>query len=122
MSDDTPQGIEDFDAFWTARKRPTRTTTIMGETVTLPPSLPLQFELEARKVQRSKRNQDVQRLVGILFGQDALDRWSANGMDLEQFMVLLAWAPRAIAGQPVTLAEVADEIAKAMGGDESGEA
>ena len=120
---DEHAGVEDFDAFWAKRKRRVRQTTIMGETVTLPPSLPLQFEMEAKRLQRSKRDQDVRHLVGLLFGEDALGRWSKAGLDLEQFMVLLAWAPRAIAGDPVTLAEVADTVAAHMaGGDEPGEA
>lgn len=130
---DTPDadetgGVEDFDAFWSGRQRRARVTTIMGERITLPPSLPLQFEMEARRLQRSKRDTDVRKLVGILFGEDSLERWSKAGMDLEQFMVLLAWAPRAIEGDPVTLAEVADEVAKRLdtqdedGEDEQGEA
>lgn len=114
--EDDNLGVEDFDAFWSARDRKGKTTTIMGETVTLPPSLPLQFELEARKLQRSKRDKDVRKLVGILFGPDMLDRWVAKGMDLEQFSVLLAWAPQVIAGAKVTLAEVAAELAKMEAG------
>lgn len=122
------EGLEDFDAFWSSRKRKRKATPIMGEVVTLPSSLPLQFELEARKVQRSRKDKDVRKLVAILFGEDALERWAKRGMDMEQFMVLLAWAPRAIAGDPVTLQEVADEVAKALeadeanGGEGSGEA
>lgn len=106
------QAVEDFDAFWTEHRagRKPRVTTIMGEQVELPHSLPLRFELEAKRLQRSKRDRDVKRLVGILFGDGALDRWTEKGMDLEQFKVLLAWAPRAIAGQKLTLAEVAREV------------
>lgn len=111
------EGVEDFDAFWASRKRKDRATTIMGVATKLPPSLPLQFEMEAKRLSRSKRDKDVRKLVGILFGEDALAKWSERGMDLEQFMVLLAWAPRAIAGQPVTLAEVADEVAARLAED-----
>lgn len=102
--------VEDFDAFWTTRKRKRRTTTIMGERVTLPASLPLQFELEARKRAKSTKDKDVRKLVAILFGEGALARWAERGMDLEQFSVLLAWAPQVIAGENVTLREVADEL------------
>lgn len=111
---DPTEGVEDFDAFWAGLDRKRKTTTIMGHAVTLPASIPLQFELEAKAVQRSKRTRDVKRLVGILFGEDALDRWAAAGMDQEQFMVLLAWAPRVIAGQNVSLAEVATEVRAAL--------
>ena len=113
MSDETPEQTEDFDAFWSARERKQKSTTIMGETITLPPALPLQFELEARRLARSKRDQDVRKLVAILFGQDTFTKWAEKGMDLEQFQVLLAWAPQVIAGNDVTLAEVAEQVAKA---------
>lgn len=102
--------LEDFDAFWSARDRKTKTTRIMGELVELPPALPLRFELEARKLEKSKRDKDVRRLVGILFGADKLDAWTERGMDMDQFAVLLAWAPQVIAGRDVTLAEVADSV------------
>ena len=118
MTEQTDQAVdaeqtEDFDEFWSARKRTRRATTIMGVKVELPASLPLQFELEARRLQRSKRDRDVRTLVGILFGADALDQWTERGMDLEQLMVLLAWAPQVIAGEDVTLAQVADQVAEA---------
>jgi hypothetical protein len=112
---------EDFDAFWAARERKGKTTTIMGVAVTLPPALPLQFEMEARRLERSKREADIHKLVAILFGDDAYETWAEGGMDLEQFMVLLAWAPRVIQGQSVTLAEVADEVAARMAADEDGD-
>lgn len=117
---ETPDdGVEDFDAFWNAQKRQGRRVRLFGEVIELPAALPLQFEMEARRLQRSKRDQDVTRLVGILFGEDALETYAKAGMDIEQFRLLLAWAPRAIAGQkgkdgqPLTLAEVAAELAEA---------
>lgn len=115
--DDTPtdESTEDFDAFWAKQTRKAKTTTIAGHKVTLPASLPLQFELEARKLQRSKRDKDVRKLVAILFGQDSYEKFAAGGMDLEQFKVLLAWAPQVIAGHTVTLAEVAAKVAALEG-------
>lgn len=83
---------EDFDAFWSAQDRkPTSLKNVFGVDVTLPPALPLRFEVEARKVAVSKDPDDTKRMVGILFGSDALDHWIARGMDLEQFAVLLMW-------------------------------
>lgn len=111
---DDDNGIEDFDAFWASVDRGGKTTTIMGERVTLPASIPLQFELEARKLQRSKNERDMRKLVGILFGEGALEKWSKRGLDLHQLMVLLAWAPQVIAGKRVSLAEVDAEIRVAM--------
>lgn len=108
----TDDGMEDFDAFWTARNRKGRRVRVMGEAIELPPSIPLQFELEARKLQRSKREKDVTKLVGILFGADAFEKWAEKGMDLEQFQLLLAWGPRAIVDASVTLEQVAEELAE----------
>lgn len=114
---DPVEGTEDFDAFWDQLDRKGKVTTIMGERVTLPPAIPLQFELEAKRVQRSKKPEDIKRLVAILFGDGTLKRWSEKGMDQHQFMVLLAWAPRVIAGVPVTLAEVDAEVRAAVTGE-----
>jgi hypothetical protein len=108
---DATEALEDFDAFWQSRKRKQRTVTIMGETVPLPASLPLQFQLEAQRLQRSKRDQDIRKLLVILLSdEDCTDRWAAKGMDLEQFAVLVAWLPQVIAGRDITLAEVADQL------------
>lgn len=109
------EDVEDFDAFWAeydrGRKRPS--LRLFGQVVELPPALPLQFELEAKRLARSKRDRDVSKLVAILFGADVLEKWAEAGMDSDQFQLLLAWAPRRIAGQKVTLTEVAAELAAA---------
>lgn len=115
MSDETPDpinhsGTEDFDAFWSSLEPRGKTTTIMGDTVTLPDSLPLQFEMEARRLHRSKREEDVTKLVTILFGEKATKRWARRGMTLHQLMVLLAWAPQVISGVDVTLADVDAQV------------
>lgn len=118
-------GAEDFDAFWRARdqsgKRKRKSTTIMGELVELPPSLPIWFELEAKRLQHSRDENDIRKLVGILFGEAALDKWAAAGMDGEQFAVLLAWAPLVIAGANITLAEVAASLTAASDAQDAGQ-
>lgn len=122
MSDETPtpefpaSGVEDFDAFWDAEsaKDKPRTTKIMGRTVTLPRQLPLQFDMEARRLQRSQNPEDIRALAAILVGADTVEAWAKAGMDLEQFMVLLAWLPRVIAGDSVTLAEVRADVRKSL--------
>lgn len=112
-------GTEDFDAFWSGRARRVRHTKIMGRKVELPPHLPLRFEMEARRLERSKSDADVKHLVGILVGEDHLDAWIEAGLDAEQFAVLLAWLPGAIAGSGMTLAEVADAIAANMDNEDA---
>lgn len=116
-------GVVDFDQFWTQVDRKAIRVRIMGDVVELPPSIPLRFELEAKRLQRSKSDADVRRLVAILFGEDQLDRWVAAGMDAEQFQVLLAWAPMVLAGRDVTLHQVAALLAEARAakGDDTGD-
>jgi hypothetical protein len=83
---------EDFDAFWSGvGRKATSLRNVFGVDVTLPAALPLRFEVEARAVADSQDPDNTKRMVGILFGEDALDRWTAAGMDIEQFAVLLLW-------------------------------
>jgi hypothetical protein len=107
--------LEDFDAYWDQQDRQPHVTTIMGERVELPPSLPLQFELEARRMQRSRKDSDVRKLVAILFGEDMTERWAEKGMDAQQFELLLAWAPQVIAGEKVTLSQVREQLRQFAG-------
>jgi hypothetical protein len=106
--------LEDFDAFWREQSeqgnRRNLTTTIMGEQVTLPPAVPILFDLESKRLAKSKSLSDMKRLVSILFGEGAMERWARKGMDADQFAVLIAWAPLRIAGQEVTLRQVADQL------------
>lgn len=104
------EGVEDFDAFWSEQDRTRVRVRIMGEVIELPPALPLEFELLAKKLAASSKEKDVHRLVGVLFGEQALGRWIAKGMDAEQFSVLLVWGPLRIAGKDVSLAEVAADV------------
>jgi hypothetical protein len=114
--DPTPvdaDGVEDFDAFWDQQNRKGARVRIMGEVVQLPPAMPLQFQLESQRLDTSEDDDDVRRVVGLLFGSDAIDRWAEAGMDLQQFRVLLAWAPQRIQGGTMSLAEVAARLAEA---------
>lgn len=103
--------FEDMDAFWDSQKRRSRSFKLRGRTYELPPAIPLQFELEARRLKRSKRTEDITKLVSILFGADSYELMAGDGVDIDQFRVLLAWAPRKLTGDPVTLEQVAAEVA-----------
>jgi hypothetical protein len=123
--DPTPvdaDGVEDFDAFWQQQDRKRPAVRIMGEVVDLPPAIPLEFELLAKRMSAKSDDASVRRCVAVLFGEDRLDRWAEAGMDAEQFKVLLAWAPQRIAGNDVSLAEVAAMVKAAEAAQESGEA
>jgi hypothetical protein len=114
--DPTPvdeNGVEDFDAFWETVAADPIPVKIRGQVFHLPPALPLQFELEAQRLSKSKKDKDVRHLVALLFGQDGYKRLAAAGVDTAQFGVLLAWAPQRIGGGNMSMAETAAEIAKA---------
>lgn len=116
--------VEDFEAFWSQQsRRGARLSNVFGVDVELPASMPLRFEMEAQRVQRSQSEEDVRRMVGILFGDDALDRWTEAGMDAEQFAVLLLWGSSNVAGTPMTLAEAREHYhARESGGGKQGKA
>lgn len=104
------EGFEDFDAFWAEQdRRGTVLRNVFGVNVELPPSLPMRFEVEAHRVQGSAQEADVQRLVGLLFGERALARWVEAGMDLEQFGTLLMWGSANVSGTPMSLTRARDE-------------
>lgn len=114
-------GVEDFDAYWSEQDRAGTRVRIMGQVVQLPHSLPLRFELEAKRLRRSKKDSDVRHLVGLLFGQDALQAWTEAGMESHQLSVLLAWAPMRLAGNDVSFGQVEAMMAEqeAKGDDPS---
>lgn len=83
---------EDFASFWAAQApHGTRLRGVFGVDVELPSSLPIEFDAMARQVQETKDPDVTKRLVGMLFGQEALATWSANGCTADQFGVLLMW-------------------------------
>lgn len=114
--DPTPvdeNGVEDFDAFWDTQGAQPIPVKIRGEIFHLPPALPLQFELEAKRLEKSKREKDLHKLITLLFGPKALQRLAAAGVDTDQLRILLAWAPQRIGGGNMSLAQVAAMVAKA---------
>lgn len=127
-----PDDLEDhtdFDAFWkkkVKKARPAPTVTICGQKITLPRSMPLQFQLEATKQEKlPKKKQDPFPLLAILIGERQVKQLARAGLDLDMFVILLAWIPARISGADLTLEEVAAELEKKQAekdGGESGEA
>lgn len=104
---------EDFDAFWAEQdRRGVVLNNVFGETVELPPQLPLRFQVQAAQVEGSEELEDVQGLVSMLFGPEVVDRAIDRGLDVEQFGVLLLWGSSNAVGQRMTLAEARDEYAR----------
>lgn len=123
--DPTPvdeDGVEDFDAYWSSVERTGPRVRVAGVVIDLPPAIPLEFDLLAKRMAKSNSEVHIKRLLAILFGGATLEQWAEAGMDLEQFKVLLAWAPQRIAGSDVSVAEVAAKVKAAEDAQESGEA
>lgn len=83
---------ENFREFWAAMApHGTRARDVFGRDVELPESMPLEFDATANALKDSKDPEDTKRLVGILFGHDALDHWTSQRCTVDQFGVLLMW-------------------------------
>lgn len=108
--DPTPvdaEGIEDFDAFWSAQDREHITIRVAGENIALPPAMPLEVELLAKRLRRRSDAKAVKRMLTALFGEDRTEKWAEAGMDAEQFQVLLAYTMHRLQGGEKSMAEVA---------------
>jgi len=111
--DPTPvdaDGVEDFDAFWRAQDREHITIRVMGENIDLPPAMPLEVELLAKRMQRRSDPKAVRRMIAALFGEDRTTKWAEGGMDAEQFQVLLAYTMQRLNGGTMSMAEVAERL------------
>ena len=122
--DPTPvddDGVEDFDAFWSSLDRKGVTIRVAGETIELPPALPLEVELLSKRMSRRKADAaSVKRLLVLLFGEDRTEAWAGAGMDTEALQVLLAYTMHRIGGGTMSMAEVRAHLLDA--GEASGEA
>lgn len=118
-----PAGAEDFDAFWTeVGRKQVVLKNVFGVDLVLPPTLPLQLELEMKIYQKSDKVEDIGRLCRILFRltDEEYQRWIDAGMDVEQFSVLLMWGLANASGNPMTLADVRQEYMDKQQKKESG--
>jgi hypothetical protein len=98
---------EDFERFWDSRKvkAPKALRNVLGIDLVLPPSLPLSFEIESRRLQDSSDPRDVARMFDLLFGEGRYDELVARGMDADRFGVILMWGTLNSNGIDITLAE-----------------
>lgn len=114
--DDEPDDfgeVEDFDA-WRSQQRAKRTggrrVKVFGRVVALPTSLPLGLQLSLDDISNVD---DVRRIVGILYGEDALDHWVECDVDMADFQTLMAWGMASADGQRITFDEAARLVAEA---------
>lgn len=107
-------GVEDFDAWrreQKAKRGAGKRVRIFGHVVEMPTSLPLGLTIELDKVAASSDMDDIKKIVGHVYGPNALDQWVAGGADLEDFQVLLAYGVASAAGQNLTFEDAAAKIA-----------
>ncbi|HET8641466.1 MAG TPA: hypothetical protein VFM37_05985 [Pseudonocardiaceae bacterium] len=97
----------EFEQFWAqhATARAPERITVVGAEITVPNDLPLDVERRAEQLGDSDDPDDVRELLTMLFGDDVLERWVANGMTIRQFQFMLAWAFARGSGRRVTFAE-----------------
>ncbi|MCG7524943.1 hypothetical protein MHW47_10905 [Streptomyces sp. OfavH-34-F] len=89
------QDVADFDAFFAEQAGPEPQglpLRLYGRTYTLPASLPALFTLQLHRVQHSARPEDIRRLLASMFGPDAVDHWTEQGMDDRRLGIVLLWA------------------------------
>lgn len=82
----------DFDRWRASRDTRSRIgITIGGREYRLPKQPPLMFTLERQRLQGELTEDDVRRLVGLLYGENALDEFAEAGLDHDDLGVLLLW-------------------------------
>lgn len=86
--------VADFDAFFTEQteRKTGAALRLYGREYVLPASLPLLVTLQMERLKDSSDPGDIRRLLGSLFGPDALDSWADQGMDDRQLGIVLIWS------------------------------
>ncbi|MFD5231020.1 hypothetical protein ACFWJ5_21270 [Streptomyces qaidamensis] len=98
--DQAVDDVADFDAFFAEQAEPERRGVplrLYGRTYTLPPTLPALYMLQLHRVMHSARPEDIRRLLGSLFGPEAVDHWAEAGMDDRKLGIVLMWATANVA-------------------------
>lgn len=113
--DEQPADARAWDAFWAEVQGEGRTETIRGVTVPVPSDLPLGFKARMDQLRDSDRDEDVQELVGMVFGPGVLDQWITAGMGMREFQTVLTWGMSCGGGNPITFREAYELVAGAEG-------
>lgn len=99
-----------WDAFWSEVNAKGATETIRGVIVPVPTDLPLGFQQRMNQLKDSTRDEDVQELVTLIFGEGVLDQWVAAEMGTREFQVVLGWGVANGGGKPTTFREAYDMV------------
>lgn len=92
--------VADFDAFFAEQAEPEKQGVplkLYGRTYVLPATLPALFTLQLHRLQSSARPEDIRRLLGSLFGPDAVDHWTEAGMSDRHLGIVLLWSTTNVA-------------------------
>ncbi|MEU1554008.1 hypothetical protein ABZ517_14985 [Streptomyces scabiei] len=108
------KGEESWDEFW-AEVSPGRTEVIRGVEVQVPTDMPMIVTRRIEELQNSSALEDVQELIGLLFGADVLDRWIEAHMGLKEFQVVMTWGLAHASGNPLTHREAYDLVQQGAG-------
>ncbi|MFD8948995.1 hypothetical protein ACFV0B_09100 [Streptomyces xanthophaeus] len=127
LDTDARPEVADFDAFFAEQTRrapaglPLR---LYGRAYVLPPKMTTLFALQLQRVHTSAHPDDIRRLLGALFGPDAIDHWAENGMDDRSFGIVLLWSTSNMtAPGSMTMAQAAAEYdARETAQDSAGKA
>lgn len=107
---DEPEEYQSWDDFWAEVVPTRRTENIRGVEVDVPADLPLKFTRELEQLVESQRDEDIQYLVSVLFGEDILDAWTENGMTGPEFQTVLAWGVAQGQGRDVSFREAYEAV------------
>jgi hypothetical protein len=112
----TETDTQSWDDFWAEVTPAQRTETICGVEVLVPQDMPLNLAARLEQLEQSESEDDLHELVSLLFGEGALEDWTAEGMTVRQFQVALAWGIAHANGQNVSFAEAAARVQAAEQG------
>jgi hypothetical protein len=107
--------VADFDA-WRSEQRARRgggkRVRVFGRVVEMPTSIPLGLTIDMDRLAGSDDLRDIQRVVGQVYGAQALDHWIEHGVELEDFQVLMAYGVATAGGQDITFDRAAELVAE----------
>lgn len=87
----------DFDAFFAEQEREPVTFKLFGETHELPPALPATVVLKLIRMQKEYGQMgqvphaDLLEMAVSIFGDDRVNKWCEQGLDVEMLGELLKW-------------------------------
>lgn len=106
-----------WDAFWSEQKRKRQAelgtaakVIIRGVEVVKPHDLPMRFDQQLTDLADSDDENDIRGLVVDLFGKDVIDAWVANGMEDEEFKVILLWGVAVGRGRDITFEQAYEAV------------